>query len=86
MSRIEENKRLNDVWCEVHRGRTPDESRNNLLAAQCAFLSDISRSLAVIADSLSGDIIYSNNEDVENIDSTDSAERSGSDDGEEKRL
>ena len=70
MGRVEDNRKVLDVWRDVGaKSKNFDEMNVRLLAQQNAILADISRSLAVIADSLNNNII-----------------RSGSDDGEEKGL
>ena len=70
MSRIEDNRKILEVWRDAGtKSKSFDEMTARLLAQQNAILADISRSLAVIADSLN----------KEN-------ERDGSDDGEEKGL
>ena len=73
MGRIEDNRKVLDVWRNVSVTNTKslDEMGCKLLAQQNAILADISRSLAVIADNSYSDFdkIFDN-------------KRSGSDDGE----
>lgn len=80
MGRVEDNRKILDVWRDVgSKSKNFDEMNARLLAQQNAILADISRSLAVIADnSYSDDNIFY----VRNV----CDERSGSDDGEEKGL
>ena len=74
MGRIEDNRKILEVWRDVgSKSKNFDEMNVRLLAQQNAILADISRSLAVIADNS-----YS---DFDKI-----FKRSSSDDGEEKGL
>lgn len=52
MGRIEDNRKILEVWRDVgSKSKNFDEMNVRLLAQQNAILADISRSLAVIADS-----------------------------------
>lgn len=81
MGRIEDNRKILEVWRDVgSKSKNFDEMNARLLAQQNAILADISRSLAVIADNS-----YSNDPYFDKVfDNPKSNERSGSDDGEEK--
>jgi len=53
MGRIEDNRKILEVWRDAGtKSKSFDEMTARLLAQQNAILADISRSLAVIADSL----------------------------------
>lgn len=74
MGRVEDNRKILEVWRDVgSKSKNFDEMNARLLAQQNAILADISRSLAVIADNSYSD-----------FDKYFSNKRSGSDDGEEK--
>lgn len=81
MGRVEDNRKILEVWRDVgSKSKNFDEMNARLLAQQNAILADISRSLAVIADSMvlkNGTMTF--NDIINNA-------RSGSDDGEEKGL
>ena len=63
MGRIEDNRKVLDVWRDVGaKSKNFYEMNVRLLAQQNAILADISRSLAVIADSLNKE----NERDCEN--------------------
>lgn len=54
MSRVEDNRKILEVWRDVgSKSKNFDEMNARLLAQQNAILADISRSLAVIADNSS---------------------------------
>lgn len=50
MSRIEENKRLCDLWNNLSFTGSKDQVEVKIWGAQTNFLMDISKSLAIIAD------------------------------------
>ena len=50
MGRIEENDKVFENWSCITTSRDRDETRNTLIAQQNAFLADISKSMAVIAE------------------------------------
>lgn len=76
MGRIEDNRKILEVWRDAGtKSKSFDEMNARLLAQQNAILADISRSLAVIADNSYSD-----------FDKLFSKKGSGSDDGEEKGL
>lgn len=53
MGRVEDNRKVLEVWRDVgSKSKNFDEMNVRLLAQQNAILADISRSLAVIADGL----------------------------------
>lgn len=79
MGRVEDNRKILEVWRDVgSKSKNFDEMNARLLAQQNAILADISRSLAVIADNS-----YS---DFDKFFGKNNIKRSGSDDGEEKGL
>ena len=80
MGRVEDNRKILEVWRDVgSKSKNFDEMNARLLAQQNAILADISRSLAVIADNSYSDFDKVFGKNINNV-------RSGSDDGEEKGL
>jgi len=72
MGRVEDNRKILEVWRDVgSKSKNFDEMNARLLAQQNAILADISRSLAVIADNS-----YLNNRDFDKV--FDNVKRSGS--------
>ena len=67
MSRVEDNRKILEVWRDVsyNKSKSFDEMGCKLLAQQNAILADISRSLAVIADNSYSDFdkIFKKEED-----------------------
>ncbi len=55
MSRQEENKIIFDQWNRLTFGGKPEQIQINLRISQINVLMDISKSLAVIADSMTED-------------------------------
>jgi len=55
MSRMEENKEMFDQWSKLTFGGSPEQIKINLSIAQINVLMDISKSLAIIADSMTED-------------------------------
>ncbi len=81
MGRIEDNRKVLDVWRDVGaKSKNFDEMNVRLLAQQNAILADISRSLAVIADNCG------ENDFNKIMKGAVKTVRGGSDDGEEKGL
>ena len=84
MGRVEDNRKVLDVWRDVGaKSKNFDEMNARLLAQQNAILADISRSLAVIADNVNTQMTHNFDKVFDNPKRN---ERSGSDDGEEKGL
>ena len=55
MSRIEENQAVFDKWSKLTFTGSPEHIKINIKIAQINVLMDISKSLAIIADSMTED-------------------------------
>lgn len=91
MGRVEENRKILEVWRDAGtKSKSFDEMTARLLAQQNAILADISRSMAVIADNSYSDFdkyFCKKGDAWSGVTFKNVEERSGgSDDGEEKGL
>lgn len=87
MGRVEDNRKILEVWRDVgSKSKNFDEMNARLLAQQNAILADISRSLAVIADNVNTQMTHNFDKVFDNPKRNERNERSDSDDGEEKGL